>query len=67
MTDDENTKPRGGAFGYPQFKRPEISLEEWEDLLDEPTKEIECTCGSWKTYGKKSNPEVHSDWCDINA
>lgn len=36
------------------------------DEEDEETVEIklpECTCGSWKTYGKSTG--IHSEWCDI--
>lgn len=28
-------------------------------------KEVTCTCGTWKTYGKKSSLSIHSNWCDL--
>lgn len=55
---------QGGDPGDEDTESIGIKID-FSDLNHERENEPKCTCGSWSTYGKKWNKELHAHYCDI--
>jgi len=54
---------RGIKFNIDNIKVSAFDPSEIEDTVSLSKKE--CTCGTFKTYGKNVSISMHSSWCDL--
>lgn len=52
----------------PMFEGAEVDAWEkllFDEIIDEETQELKCSCGAWSVYGRFCSLQFHQDYCDL--